>query len=29
VTLAELYRSRGELDPVTAHRSPDGDGRYL
>jgi hypothetical protein len=31
VTLAELYRSRGNLDPVTAHRPLDGegDGRYL
>jgi hypothetical protein len=28
-TLAELYRARGHLDPVTAHRRPDGDGRYL
>jgi hypothetical protein len=29
LTLAELYRSCGDLDPVTAHRQPDGDGRYL
>jgi hypothetical protein len=29
LTLAELYRSCGDLDPVTAHRHPDGDGRYL
>jgi hypothetical protein len=28
-TLAELYRTRGTLDPVVAHRRPDGDGRYL
>lgn len=29
LTLAELYRARGNLDPVTAHRHPDGDSRYL
>jgi hypothetical protein len=29
LTLAELYRSSGDLGPVTAHRLPDGDGRYL
>jgi Domain of unknown function (DUF5925)/ATPase family associated with various cellular activities (AAA) len=29
LTLAELYRSCGDLDPVTAHRAPEGDGRYL
>jgi hypothetical protein len=29
LTLAELYRSSGDLDPVVAHRHPDGDGRYL
>jgi hypothetical protein len=29
LTLAELYRSFGGLDPVTAHRRPDGDSRYL
>jgi hypothetical protein len=29
VTLAELYRARGDLDPVAAHHHPEGDGRYL
>jgi hypothetical protein len=29
LTLAELFRSCGDLDPVTAHRHPDGDSRYL
>jgi Domain of unknown function (DUF5925)/ATPase family associated with various cellular activities (AAA) len=29
LTLAELYRSSGHVDPVTAHRLPDVDGRYL
>jgi hypothetical protein len=29
LTLAELYRARGNLGPVTAHRHPDGDSRYL
>jgi hypothetical protein len=29
LTLAELYRARGDLDPVTAHPQPEGDGRYL
>jgi hypothetical protein len=28
-TLAELFRSCGDLEPVTAHRHPDGDSRYL
>ena len=28
-TLAELYRSCGDLDPVTAHRAPGEDPRYL
>lgn len=28
-TLAELYRARGSLDPVRAHRAPESDGRYL
>jgi hypothetical protein len=28
-TLAELYRSRGDLGPVTAHRLPGEDPRYL
>lgn len=28
-TLAELYRARGSLDPVSAHRPAEGDGRYL
>jgi hypothetical protein len=29
LTLAELYRALGDLDPVTAHRPLDGDSRYL
>jgi hypothetical protein len=29
LTLAELYRSRGDLDPVTAHRGEERDARYL
>ena len=29
LTLAELYRARGDLDPVAAHHQPDSSGRYL
>jgi hypothetical protein len=29
LTLAELYRACGDLDPVAAHHHPDGGGRYL
>jgi hypothetical protein len=29
LTLAELYRACGDLDPVAAHHLPDGAGRYL
>jgi len=28
-TLAELYRARGDLDPVAAHHAPDAAGPYL
>lgn len=29
LTLAELFRALGDLNPVTAHRHPDDGGRYL
>jgi hypothetical protein len=29
ITLAELYRARGDLDPVAAHHHSEGDARYL
>ncbi|HEY2331820.1 MAG TPA: ATP-binding protein [Acidimicrobiales bacterium] len=29
LTLAELYRARGDLDPVNAHHPAEGDARYL
>jgi hypothetical protein len=29
LTLAELYRARGDLDPVNAHHPVEGDARYL